>query len=290
MLKQKLQAFLNLLDDAEMASKISKKCDISETEAKSELKKYKNETFFALRVVGEYLNLDDRIIEVGAGAGLFSYFLKYEGYNIVALEPVGIGYDFMKGAFEAVRDQFPDLKLEHLNIGAEALDPSTHGKFDFVFSIHVLEHLPDFPDGMNAMESILAENGQMVHVCPNYYFPYDPHFGIPLLPVFPKITSFLLPKRIRDSGKWKSINFINFGQIKRHANKIGLLLNLKPSLFSEMIQRVEDDEEFAARHGSGISGLIINILKKTRLIKLVGLYPTKLSSPIIFELNRENNS
>ena len=33
-----------------------------------------------------------------------------------------------------------------------------------------------------------GEGGAMIHMCPNYFVPYEPHFGIPLIPFAPRAT------------------------------------------------------------------------------------------------------
>ena len=57
--------------------------------------------------------------------------------------------------------------------------------------------------------------------CPNYLFPYEPHFNIPTL--FSKQiteeclgTGYLAVTTVPDpAGTWKSLNWINVVQIKR---------------------------------------------------------------------------
>lgn len=285
-LQKSLTLFLQGLDVDNIVSLISQKADISEAEASEQFKKYQNETFFALRVVEKHLSKEKRIIEVGSGTCLFAYFLKHEGYDITALEPVGVGYDFMRAAQYALKENCAHIDLPILEIGAEQLSVSTHGAFDFVFSIHVLEHLPSYKDGLTAMDTILAKDGEMVHACPNYSFPYDPHFSIPLVPIFPSLTRFLLPSRISKSGKWASINFIKFRKLKSLAKSLGYSVQAEPSVLYEMVNRIQTDKYFGERHGAGFSGFMISLFRKLGLLRLVKFIPVNLSSPVIFKMSR----
>ena len=67
-----------------------------------------------------------------------------------------------------------------LPIGIDDLDPSVHGRFEVVFSANVLELVPDLVSALERMQSVPAEGGVQRHVCPNYAFPYEPHFFVPL--------------------------------------------------------------------------------------------------------------
>jgi len=49
----------------------------------------------------------------------------------------------------------------------------------------------------------------------------------------------------------------------------------------EMIDRVETDREFGKRHGKGVAGFFINILRKTQLLRLMKFFPKTLSSPVL---------
>ncbi|MBA3447600.1 MAG: methyltransferase domain-containing protein [Pseudaminobacter sp.] len=285
MFTDRLEAFLASFDDDDVASDIHDHHGLERSEARAQFVKYKNETRFALRVIAPHIATGKRILEVGSGPGILSYFLRSEGYDITALEPVGIGYDFMGAAFDAMSRRSQEVDLPFLPIGAEALDPAIHGQFDLVFSIHVLEHLPDREAGLNAMDRVLADGGTMLHVCPNYRFPYDPHFGIPLIPVWPAATRYILPSSIGSSGKWKSINFITAGHVERFARNRNYTIRYSANVFADMIKRTQTDAEFSKRH-SGFAGRMIKLARATGLLGLVEKVPPQFLSPIIFTMQR----
>ena len=78
------------------------------------------------------------------------------------------------------------------------------------------------------MRSVLAPAGSMVHTCPNYHVPYEPHFGIPLVPGVPSATRFVLPGRIASSGLWRSLNFVTSTGLRRTARRAGLTVEFEP--------------------------------------------------------------
>ena len=125
-----------------------------------------------------------RILEVGAGLGLLSIFLHKRGHSVVALEPSTLAFDFFHLAKEEIKkrvgkDDLPrmiDKSAEQLTI--------EDGEFDFIFSINVMEHVKELDLAFEAITRVLHPEGQWVNSCPNYYFPYEPHYGIILIPFF----------------------------------------------------------------------------------------------------------
>jgi 2-polyprenyl-3-methyl-5-hydroxy-6-metoxy-1,4-benzoquinol methylase len=70
------------------------------------------------------------------------------------------------------------------------------GTFDLIFSNNVFEHVRDVQAALATLGALLRPGRVMVHNCPNYDVPYEPHFGIPLLPLRPASTARVLPKSI----------------------------------------------------------------------------------------------
>ena len=54
---------------------------------------------------------------------------------------------------------------------------------------------------LEALDALLSPGGMMIHHCPNYTVPFEPHFGIPLVPGAPERTAALLPDRIRSTAR-----------------------------------------------------------------------------------------
>ena len=225
-----------------------------------------------------------RILEVGAGIGVLSIILAKDGHNITALEPGANGFDVNAQVGAAVREWLAAEDLPLLDIEVDRLEPAKYGKFDLIFSVNVLEHIPDLSAAISAMESVLAPNGVMVHLCPNYTVPYEPHFGIPLVPFAPRVTGGLVPGIDRDPV-WPSINFITYGEVERLAARFGLLVTFRRGLMYDAFVRLDTDQEFGARH-KGVVRRIYRLLKATRILGLLRHIPPALATPMIFECRR----
>ncbi|MBV9509027.1 MAG: class I SAM-dependent methyltransferase [Caulobacteraceae bacterium] len=225
-----------------------------------------------------------RILEVGAGLGLLSVTLQRAGCDITALEPGANGFNDNARLGAAVRTWLGAEKLSVLDIEVASLVPELHGRFDIIFSMNVLEHIPDLPGAMAAMERVLAEDGVMIHMCPNYAMPYDPHFGIPLIPGAPRFTTRLLPS-LRNDPVWRSLNFVTLGQIRRIARDTGLVATFRPGMLHQAFARLDADHAFGARH-KGMATRLQRLLKRTGLLGLLRHLPPSLATPMVFECRR----
>src|SRR6185369_16311116 len=97
---------------------------------------------------------------------------------------------------------------------AAELDPARDGLFDVIFSINVLEHCQPLPETVLALSKVLAPGGMMIHTCPNYRVPYEPHFRLLLVPFAPRLTARLIP-RLASDPLWQSLNFVTAGDLRR---------------------------------------------------------------------------
>jgi len=243
------------------------------------LNMYGAEARHGFHLVGPHLPTTGRILEIGAGLGMLSSYLRETGYNIVALEPSTSGFDFFREIREAVLQE-SSADTPEFPIRAEELNSGQHGEFQFIFSINVLEHIGDLAAAFDGMARVLAPTGRMWHTCANYLVPYEPHFGVPLLPFFPQKTGFLLPRRISEGELWRGLNFVTYFTVKRLARKNGLQAFFQRGTLADALMRLHSDEEFAARH-RGIVSHAFRILERLRLVSLVGALPPMISTPMM---------
>ena len=191
--------------------------------------------------------MDARILEVGAGYGLASICLAMMGFSVTALEPGGTGFEDYVGTSYAFA-QTCGVEIEHLESGAETACFADKPLFDLIISNNVLEHVHEIDRAISNLATALKRDGIMVHGCPNYSFPYEPHFGLPLVPFFPAVTRYFLPKRIRKSSLWNSLNFITARQVKKIFQSHGFCVRFRKGTMTAGISRVRNEEVFAARH------------------------------------------
>lgn len=220
----------------------------------------------------------DRLLEIGSGLGLTSIYLERSGHDITSVEPAATGFSF-HGRVAAIL--FDVLGASHPHIAATADSiPSSAGPFDLVFSNNVVEHIGDPFAALDHLMSLLADGGRMLHSCPNYSFPYEPHFGVPLLPVRPALTARFLPERISASEVWASLNFVTAGQVKRWADDSGFRVDFRRGQLADSIERLTRDQEFADRHRS--IGRLAGVLQATGVTRVVRHLPAKASTPMEF--------
>jgi 2-polyprenyl-3-methyl-5-hydroxy-6-metoxy-1,4-benzoquinol methylase len=227
------------------------------------------------------LDLDPgaRVLEVGAGLGLTSAYLSSCGVDVTALEPAGLGFREHEtlAAFVAI---VAGSQHNLLPIGAAELDPRVHGRFDLLFSNNVLEHIADPVAALRSMRGVMSSVGVMIHSCPNYSVPFEPHFGLPLIPGRPATTGRVLPASISSSDVWNSLNFVTARQIMQWSTDLGLTTRFRSGTLATSIERLGTDDEFRARHRA--LAAVGNALMKFRAPDVLRLLPATWSTPMDF--------
>jgi SAM-dependent methyltransferase len=201
------------------------------------------------------------------------------GFDVVALEPGGLGFEQNRSASMAFASSC-DVQINHVAASAETADFGTIGKFDLVVSNNVLEHIPDVDNALTNLNNAINPSGVMIHSCPNYTFPFEPHFGIPLLPFMPRLTRLLLPKSVEKSGLWNSLNFITQSQVKRNARVNGMTCLFRAETMSKSIKRLNRDPQFAERHQT-IARLVKIRFVYALLVRVFSL-PPRFATPMDF--------
>ena len=161
----------------------------------------------------------------------------------------------------------------------EELSPDN--KYDLIFCINVFEHLNDWRNFLEKISFLLNENGKLIILCPNYGFPYESHFRIPV--IFNKnIIYYIFKKLIRIFetkndclGLWDSLNFVKKREIMNHLKVSQYSKNLKIvdhlSILDFMVNRIINDREFRKRQRS--IGIIAIALKGLGLLNIFKLFP-----------------
>jgi SAM-dependent methyltransferase len=244
----------------------------------------KSEIAIGLDILRGHELIGKRILEVGAGAGLLSILLRRRGYDVTALDPSRGGYEAHAGLGPAIRKWFRANDLPFLSIGAAELNRSSHGEFDLIFSVNVLEHIPDLREAFHAMASVLSTSGRMVHLCPNYTIPYEPHFRLPLVPFVPSALALLRPD-LRHNDLWRSLNFVTYRDILRYAHECNLTIEFKPGMMLRAFERLRVDSIFRGRQ-KGIPTTVFAILERFHLLSFIGRLPYWFATPMLFECGR----
>jgi len=247
-LTSRFDRFKERLDDPEILSEVALRAEVSTDWLVDKLAQSVPEARHTVGMVESELKPDLRMLEVGSGLGLASGFLAAEGYLVTSIEPGGEGFEDYARTNPVLR-QVLEIEHPHYTIDVRDITPSQLGRaFDLVFSNNVLEHIPDVEEALERLDAVLAPGGTMVHSCPNYTTPYEPHFGIPLVPVRPGLTERLLPDRIVDTGLWRSLNFVTARQVQATATRLGREVVFRPGILAEALDRLGSDPAFASRH------------------------------------------
>jgi len=277
---------LNTLNLSELTNSFS---DQEREFALQTLNTFKNEAIATICMIEKHLNFNIRILEVGAGLCLVSIFLKKQGYDIQALEPCSGGFSFFEELKTKILNNNTDVHLINYSDTAQELSPDTHGTFDLIFSNNVIEHITETKSAFKAMCNVLSDNGKMVHGCPNYIVPYEPHFGIPVFALAPWLTKKIWQTKIEKNLElWNSLNFITYFQIKKIAAQNDCSIRFEKQLTYNAFQRLQNDHEFLSRHQNTIVGKVYKLMQTTNTLALTKYIPTCLSTPMIFILKNNN--
>jgi 2-polyprenyl-3-methyl-5-hydroxy-6-metoxy-1,4-benzoquinol methylase len=279
-----IDAFLaKTLEDPRFTQSLVDKTGLAQKAATDLLSDLAGEARLACRLLSTMSpHHGSRVLEVGSGCGVVAAYLYGQGVDLVAIEPIVDGYE----AFLAVRSllaervAMPDI----LPLAAEQLDSDEHGQFDLIFSINVLEHMQPLERNLDALTSVLAPGGHMIHTCPNYLVPYEPHFQVPLVPFAPGLTKYIARKASQDPV-WKTLNWIDAGDIRRLGRRHGLQVRFRQGEFTVALQRLSQDAAFARRH----SGSVIKVLRgmdKVGLARLLSRAPASWLTPMTFTISR----
>jgi 2-polyprenyl-3-methyl-5-hydroxy-6-metoxy-1,4-benzoquinol methylase len=284
-LECRLAEFIERVVTHDLASHAAACCSMPYEEAQFLLRIYANEAFAGLRLIAPLLTSGTRVLEVGSGIGVLSAFLAEAGSEIVGIEPGAIGFGFMSEMAAAIRARV-DLPsaFKPLPIGAGDLTTAKHGLFDLIYSVNVVEHINDLDEAFRAMAGVLGEAGVMVHHCPNYALPYEPHFGIPLVPVFPRATRYVFPHLMtKYPGLWDSFNFVTAGRIRRIARRISLDVTFDRHVMGDAVRRLQQDPIYRDRQRTTlVRG--VSAFSAMGGLRLIDAIPPGLASPMIMRL------
>ncbi len=237
------------------------------------------DVIFGFSEISEILKKNPKInsvLEIGSGSGILLNELKifFPHMNFKGIDPNESGYQLYREIFESLDNR----KFEIENIQVEKFH--TKQNFDLIFSINVFEHVRDWKKYIDQTSILLNDNGMNIIFAPNYDFPYEPHFVIPII-INKKITKFFFQRKIKkseikdtgnESGLWDGLNFIGKRKVEKFLKKNNYPYSFDFSIKDRMLNRIINDKEFKRRQGLGgriaifakylyIDKLIFNLLK-----------------------------
>jgi hypothetical protein len=234
--------------------------------------------------IEKYLSKDKKILEVGGGIHLLTSFL-HQDYDITSIEPGGF-----TGFTDELRNKILDQhKLKVYTTTVEEFTTDT--KFDFIFSMNVLEHTDDIKQHIISCMNLLKDEHSLLFIqCPNYTFPFECHFYKWFIPFMPNFTFKYLRKKslIKQMGEDKfnnTFNFLNFNCTYFKIKKLKLPITFRHPL-KNIFDRMANDYFFKERLcQNSIVNLfykLINLLRVKNLLTVV--YPKFLCPYLIMEI------
>jgi len=227
--------------------------------------------FSQLKETISSLAANSKILEVGCGSGILLSILAEEFYHhkFMGIEPFGHGFSSLKELNAVVKKLGVNLSIESYE--------EHQSKYDFIYCVNVFEHVDDWKHFLDWASNNLSENGRFVVLCPNYGFPYESHFRIPI--IFNKRFTFHIfgnnilsfERNNNCLGLWNSLNFVKkrdvFAYCKKNTSKLGLSVSDDRSIIDYMIERVSKDAEFRKRQS--IIGKVASFLKASGVLNLI---------------------
>lgn len=155
-------------------------------------------------VLGHSIN-SKRILDIGCGNGeIAAYFSRS---NVV------FGVDLRNQLDERCRGLI-DFKA----ISSELL-PFSDNSFDIVISNHVVEHVDCQDIHLREIKRVLKSTGCCYFATPNWNFPIEPHYRIPLLHYLPRTVFHRL--LIKMGLYRESLNLLSYRQMKIKCTSVG---------------------------------------------------------------------
>ena len=228
--------------------------------------------------IKKFLNKDKNILEIGGGIHLLTSFLNQEN-KITSIEPGNF-----TGFTDEIRNQI--MIKNKLNIHTTSLEEfKTDKKFDFIFSMNVLEHTKNITDHLNCCVNLLKDKDSVILIqCPNYTFPFEPHFYEFFIPFFPNYTF----EKIKKKRLIKKLGDMKYRNILKNLNFNCTYINIKNKDFKiEFINPIKDifdrilvDEKFKERIlDNFFVRIVYKVIRFLKLEKFISKFFPKFICP-----------
>ena len=220
------------------------------------------------------------ILEVGGGILALAVQLASEGFEITTVEPVGDGF----GEIPFIMQKYLAL-AQHENLSIKLIDLPIEQcafakKFNYIFLINVMEHLQDPYLTLIQITDMLEHQGEYRFICPNYDFPYEPHFGKFLFSR--KNKSFFLARNRATSeqmskdecyGLYNSLNFLTYRKLLKCTGENKVNLNANKLALYEIFIRSLEDPILQARHTKLLP--IVKLIDKLQISSILRKIPVR---------------
>lgn len=258
---------------------------------RSEVTKYEAEADFFQQVLQDDLQRlpkGARVLEIGSGLGALSVRLVQMGFQVTSLEPELGGFSSM-----ITLRQFAGILLSPAGQKVEWIDGDIQtvierkAIYDYAIAVNVIEHVSEYERLIEEVVSLVKPGGTFRVICPNYAFPYEPHFHLPTLLV-KSWSERALSRRISNSKRenpwllWDQLSWPTARSVSRALRRIALPHEQTRDAFEWYLRRVFDDEVFAERK----SGIFLALARRVAAHRnlLVAVWPRSLVPVLDFRV------
>lgn len=193
------------------------------------------------------------VLEVGCGTGILISELKerFPEIKFTGLDPNESGFHDYKNISKKVIHEEKSINI--INSAIEAY--TTNETYDLIFSFNVFEHVKNQNEYLETTYNLLSQEGKSIIFAPNYDFPYEPHFILPII-INKKLTKKLFDKKIathenktKEFGLWEGLNLNGKSSIETFLIKNNYDYIFDLDIKDRMIKRIFDDKYFKKRQG-----------------------------------------
>jgi hypothetical protein len=221
------------------------------------------------------------IVEVGSGVGLLSLMIAACGFEVHSYEPATSGFGEMRAFRNLILKCWEGVTPPVIwhDTAFRASESSTITAPDYALAVNVIEHVPAWELLVRDTVGLLNRQGRFRTICPNYAYPYEPHFNMPTL-LNKRLTRMVFSGRIAvssidDAGKfWADLSWPTGVKIRRSARRLGFDVYFRRSSTLAYIDRVAEDPRFASRKAAGNGALLRATSELAR--PLLGHFPAYL--------------
>ena len=250
---------------------------------------YQNEAIAARKFLeNSLIELDSgaEVLEVGGGILALAIQLASEGFKVTSVEPVGEGFTDIAYIMKIFAEIGKDENLKFNLVESPIEDCRFNHKFEFIFSINVMEHLKDPYLVLIKIVDFLASKGKYRFFCPNYDFPYEPHYS---KWIFRRMNNayFLSESRAATSkldyqsnpGLHRSLNYLTVKKLRgAFKDLIDMEIRFNKIAFYDLARREMNDSVLANRHKKLV--ILVLAIDLVGLLPLLKMFPCEYS-PII---------
>ena len=193
------------------------------------------------------------VLEVGCGTGILISELKerFPEIKFTGLDPNESGFHDYKNISKKVINEEKSINIISSSIGTY----TTNETYDLIFSFNVFEHVKNQNEYLETTYDLLSQEGKSIIFAPNYDFPYEPHFILPII-INKKLTKKLFDKKIathenktKEFGLWEGLNLNGKSSIETFLIKNNYDYIFDLDIKDRMIKRIFDDKYFKKRQG-----------------------------------------